>query len=169
MVFTMVTLPVRELRPEPLIREAFAPFGTVIETDGAQAIPINQGTTLRYNALAEADPGPDGRAILSIFVGTQRSNPIDIAMLERHPLGAQAFVPLSDRPWLIVVAEKPSVEHLRCFLASGDQGVSYKRGVWHHPLLVLEPNQAFLVVDRAGPGENLEEQELDGRATIKQS
>lgn len=156
----------RVLRTEPLSREAFAPFGTVIETEGAQAIPINQGTTLRYNALAEADPGPDGRSILSIFIGIPRTLPIEISMLERHPLGGQAFMPLIDHPWLVVVAEKPEGEHLRCFKASGVQGVQYKRGVWHHPLLVLEPNHAFLVVDRAGPGDNLEEKTLERPAVI---
>jgi len=87
----------RALRPEPLTREAFAPFGTVVETAGATAIPINQGTTMRYHALAEADPGPDGRAILSIFVAMPRPTPVAITMLERHPLGGQAFMPLAAR------------------------------------------------------------------------
>jgi len=157
----------RALRPEPLTREAFAPFGTVVETAGATAIPINQGTTMRYHALAEADPGPDGRAILSIFVAMPRPTPVAITMLERHPLGGQAFMPLAARDWLVVVAEAPETAQLRCFRATGYQGVQYKRGVWHHPLLVLEPHHAFLVVDRAGPGQNLEERSLSPGALVQ--
>ena len=147
----------KPLAIEPLTRAAFAPFGTVIETAGAESFPINAGTTTRFHALAEADPGPDGRAILSIFRGTRRPAPIEIKMLERHPLGSQAFFPLSSEDWLVVVAEQPIAQVLRCFRARGDQGVQYARGVWHHPLLVLVAAQDFLVVDRDGPGENLEE------------
>ena len=150
-----------ELFIEPLTREAFAPFGEVIETAGAESFPINEGTTTRFHALATADPGPDGQAIVSIFRGTRRPEPIAIRMLERHPLGSQAFMPLAAYDWLVVVAEEPEATALRCFRAHGEQGVNYARGVWHHPLLVLVPVHDFLVVDRAGPGENLEERALE--------
>lgn len=146
---------------EPLASEEFAPFGEVIETRGAQSFPINQGTTTRFHALATVDPGPEGRAILSIFRGTRRPDPIRLEMLERHPLGSQAFMPLSAHDWLVVVASDPQADLLRCFRARGDQGVNYGRGVWHHPLLLLVPCQDFLIVDRAGPGDNLEERMLD--------
>ena len=146
---------------EPLTAEAFAPFGTVIQTEGADHFPINQGTTTRFHALAAADPGPDGRAIISIFRGTRRPDPIRLTMLERHPLATQAFFPLSQHDWLVVVAEEPRASTLRCFRARGDQGVNYATGVWHHPLLVLVPEQDFLIVDRDGPGENLEERNLN--------
>ena len=146
---------------ETLTAEAFAPFGTVIETRGAHHFPINQGTTTRFHALAGADPGPDGRSIISIFRGTRRPDPIRLTMLERHPLASQAFFPLSQHDWLVVVAEIPHADALRCFRASGEQGVNYARGVWHHPLLVLAAVQDFLVVDRDGEGENLEERDLD--------
>lgn len=151
---------------QPLTRDAFAPFGTVIETDGAAHFPINEGTTTRFHALATADPGADGQAILSIFRGTARPVPIRIAMLERHPLATQAFVPLGGRDWLVVVADAPRADALRCFRATGQQGVQYGVGVWHHPLLVLGPAQDFLIVDRAGPGENLEEITLEPAASI---
>lgn len=145
------------LTPEPLTQAAFAPFGHVIETGVGDAFPINQGFTMRHHALAEADPGPGGQAILSIFASRRWPDPIHIEMLERHPLATQAFVPMSCHDWLVVVAERPDASALRLFRASGTQGVQYARGVWHHPLLILEDEQAFLVVDRKGPGDNLEE------------
>ena len=158
----------RRLTPEPLTAEAFAPFGTVIETEGAENYFINDGTTTRFHALAGAEPGPSGEAIISIFRATRWPAPVEIRMLERHPLGAQAFYPLSPDDWLVVVAagERPGADDLRLFQARGDQGVQYRRGVWHHPLLVLVERQDFLVVDRQGPGENLEEMALDSPATI---
>ena len=147
------------LTPEPLTQAAFAPFGTVQQRADVEAYPINEGTTTRYNALSHVDPGPDGEVIVSIFAGTRRPVPITIRMLERHPLGDQLFWPLSDAAWLVVVApgEAPRAEDCRCFRARGDQGVRYAANVWHHPLLTLEPAQDFLVLDRRGPGENLQE------------
>jgi len=152
----------RRLAPEPLTAETFVPFGTVIETAGAESFSINDATTTRFHALAEADPGPEGEAILSIFRATRWPQPVEVKMLERHPLGTQAFFPLSPEDWLVVVAagERPGADDLRLFRARGDQGVQYARGVWHHPLLVLTEQQDFLVVDRQGPGENLEEIEM---------
>ncbi|MEX0759344.1 MAG: ureidoglycolate lyase, partial [Tistlia sp.] len=83
-----------------------------------------------------------------------------IDLLERHPLSSRAFMPLGGRPWLVVVADTPRAETCRAFRVRGDQGVQYHPGVWHHPLLVLDEPQDFLVVERAGPGTNLEEVRL---------
>jgi ureidoglycolate lyase len=158
----------KRLTPEPLTANAFAPFGTVIETAGAKSFPINEGNTTRFHALATAGPGPDGEVIVSIFRATQWPRPVTIRMLERHPLGAQAFFPLSPEDWLVVVAEggPPTADDLRLFCARGDQGVQYAHGVWHHPLLVLAEQQDFLVVDRRGPGENLDEIKVEPGAVI---
>ncbi len=146
---------------EPLTKAAFAPFGEVIERDGAELRSINQGTTDRLHALAALDVDADGgHPIVSIFRGRVRPFPIEIAMLERHPLGSQAFYPLQPFDWLVVVGgpeANATSAAMRCFRATGTQGVNYHRDVWHHPLLVLQPVQEFLVVDRAGPGDNLEE------------
>ena len=154
------------LRPEPLTPEAFAPYGQVLQTEGAERLTINQGTTTRFHALAAAETGENGRALLSIFRAKRRPDPIAITLLERHPLGSQAFMPLSDQDWLVVVAKEPEAEALRCFRAAGHQGVQYATGVWHHPLLVLAPEQDFLIVDRDGPGQNLEEITLEPSASI---
>lgn len=149
----------RALKAEPLTREAFAPFGDVLEAEGAEMRLINGGTTERFHRLATAEVDPAGRAIVSLFRGQPRALPFEIAMMERHPEGSQAFYPLSDRPWLVAVAEdeggRPGNPHV--FLASGRQGVNYSRNVWHHPLIALGTVSDFLVVDREGPGVNLEE------------
>jgi ureidoglycolate lyase len=148
------------LKVEPLTRAAFAPFGEVLEAAGAELRMINEGTTERYHALAHADVGTGGGAIISLFRANRRPLPIQIRMLERHPLGSQAFYPLSREDWLVVVGEgtaRPEPGGTRCFRASGQQGINYSRNVWHHPVLVLAPAQDFLVVDREGPGNNLDE------------
>ncbi len=98
--------------------------------------------------------------MINIFRGQPRSRPVAIRMLERHPLGSQAFVPLRGQDFLIVVAPpRPRVtaDDLRAFHARGGQGVNYARGTWHHPLLCLEKDSDFLVIDRGGPGSNLDE------------
>ncbi|THF63325.1 ureidoglycolate lyase [Pseudothauera rhizosphaerae] len=161
---------VLRLRTEPLTAAAFAPFGEVIEvSDAARHYPINGGSTERYHDLARIAPGAGGRAIVSIFRARPCALPFIVEMLERHPLGSQAFMPLSGRPYLVVVApggEAPAADGLRAFLAGGTQGVNYAPGVWHHPLLALQAVSDFLVIDRAGPGENCDEAVLTGAVRI---
>lgn len=144
-----------------LDREAFAPYGDVIEAgEAVRHFEINGGNTLRYHDLANIEPGPEGRVIVSIFRGQPRSLPFVVAVMERHPLASQAFIPLSGKPYLVVVAPPgaaPAVGQLKAFLARGDQGVNYAPGVWHHPLLALDTVCDFLVIDRGGPGANCDE------------
>jgi ureidoglycolate lyase len=156
----------RNIIIEPLTAEAFAPFGAVIEADHARSFLINEGRTRRYDALVTPNAGDDGSVVLSIFRGTPWPRPIRIRMLERHPLGSQAFVPMERHPWLAVVAERPEPAACRAFLVRGDQGLQISKGVWHHPLLALAPTQDFLVVDRSGPGENLEEHHFCDSAEV---
>ncbi|MBG6077761.1 ureidoglycolate lyase [Polaromonas sp. CG_9.11] len=153
------------LRPEALTAAAFSPFGDVIEArDGAQRLQINQGHAERYHDLASVDlAGQGARALISIFRSQPRQFPLFLNVLERHPLGSQAFMPLAALPYLVVVApgiQVPDLQGLRCFIAAPGQGVNYARGTWHHPLLSLEATTDFLVVDRGGPGVNLEEHAL---------
>ncbi|MCX8501766.1 MAG: ureidoglycolate lyase [Alphaproteobacteria bacterium] len=148
---------------ETLTREAFAPFGDVIACDGVTPRIINQGFAARYNNLSpSSDFGvlpPDGLNVnISIFVAQPRPIPIAITLMERHPLASQAFYPAQNRDWLVVVAEDPArLESFRGFRATGLQGVTYRRNVWHHPLLVLHQDSRFIIVDRRGPVTNLEE------------
>lgn len=146
------------LTVEPLTREAFREFGDVIEIEGADSFPINEGTTTRYHDLAEVDVASEGGApLISIFRGLARPAPIEVRMMEHHPLGTQAFYPLQNHAYLVVVAPgggPVGPGDLRAFRAAGGQGVNYRRGVWHHPLLVLRDGHDFLVVDRGGEGDN---------------
>src|SRR3954469_18601722 len=131
----------RELTPEPLTAEAFAPFGSVIEaSDAAVKLDINQGHAVRYDRLADIDVA-DGEGIG--IVSLSRAHPLAELVLkafERHPLGSQTFVPLSGRPYLVAVAPAGDFDpaKIRLFRAEGHQGVHYCKGVWHHFLLVLE-------------------------------
>lgn len=153
----------KELAIEPLTREAFAPFGDVIELEGARRIPINQGTTMRYHDLARIDVADaGGRPLVNLFRGEPRALPFEVTMLERHPLGSQAFVPLVASPYLVVVAPAGELDSaaVRAFLTHGWQGVNYAKGVWHHPLIALGQTSDFIVVDRGGDGANCDERRM---------
>ncbi len=159
-------LPIR-----PLTREAFAPFGSVIEADPASMRYINGGTTERYNALAVAEAvGEDAKVIISLFRGSPRSFPYVVDMMERHPYGSQSFSPIDDRPWLVIVAEDEDGRPGRpqVFRAGGRQGVNYNRNVWHHPLMAIGAVSDFLVVDRLGSGNNVIESYFDMPFVIEQ-
>ncbi len=151
----------RTLTIEPLTKEAFAPFGDVIETDGSDHFMINNGSTMRFHKLATVETAtPEDNAIISIFRADAQDMPLTVSMLERHPLGSQAFIPLLGNPFLIVVAplgDEPVSGLVRAFVTNGRQGINYHRGVWHHPVLTIEKRDDFLVVDRSGTGNNCDE------------
>ena len=150
------------LRPQPLTKEAFAGFGDVVESEGAVPIEINQGFARRCNGLGAVDVTSGGADVnISLFEAKPRPLPIEIKLMERHPLGSQLFMPLQDRPWLVLVCADPrDPTSYRAFTASGRQGVNYARNVWHHPLLVFDEGARFMVVDRIG-ADNLEEMWLE--------
>lgn len=147
-----------EIEIARLTREAFAPFGDVVQVEGNQTITINDGFATRHHDLAEVDvTEAGGRPLINIFHARPWPQPVRIRMMERHPLSSQAFVPMGQRPFLVVVAPpdgEPSPERLRAFVTNGRQGVNYHRGVWHHPLLVLEQEADFLVIDRGAEDRN---------------
>ena len=154
----------RTIVARPLTAQAFAPFGDVIAATGAPDFQINGGMCDRFHDRARMDFTGDGRAGISVGFGRPYALPLSVTMVERHPLGSQAFVPLSPQPFLVVVAGgggRPAPHSLRAFVSAPGQGVSYHRGTWHHPLLALGEVSDFLVVDRGGPGHNCDEVELD--------
>ncbi len=155
---------------EPLTAEAFAPFGTVMDTAVAELRMINGGTTERFHALAVADTETEGgRTILSLFRGQPREFPYAVDMMERHPLGSQAFFPVTKGDWIAVVAPDAGGRpgQPRAFLVPGHVGVQYARNVWHHPLIAVGEPSDFLVMDREGGGINLEEVSYDAAYLIE--
>lgn len=159
-----------QLPVQVLTREAFAPFGDVIDARGADSFPINQGRTERFHALARVEVlGEKAEAILSLFRG-QPLQPMSIVMMERHPLGSQAFVPVNNQPFYAVVAPAGEfdLEAVRAFLVQGSQGVNYRAGTWHAPLLPLYPDSDYLVVDRRGDGDNCDEVHLERALILEQ-
>lgn len=157
----------QDLMLEPLSKEAFAPFGDVIEIDGSDWFHINNGTTERYHRLADvAVTGSDGRPVISLARGDAFDAPLTVKMLERHPLGSQAWIPFNRVPFIVVVApngedDKPDTSRMRAFYAEGNQGVNYHQGTWHHPLMSFRSRGEFIVVDRAGTAPNCDEAFFD--------
>ena len=140
---------------EQLTAEAFKPFGDVIEaTESAQHFSINQGFAQRFHRLAQIDVTKDGgQPAISIFKAHARPLPLHLTVLEKHPFGSQAFMPLSGHAYLVAVAlggDNPDMSTLKCFSATAQQGVNYAKGTWHHPLLALQDGDLW-VVDRTGP------------------
>lgn len=151
-----------EIPVKPLNREEFEPFGDVIETGSkVESRTINDGYAIRYHDLAIVDVlGSGGRPLINIFRSKPRPLPVTIHMMERHPLGSQAFISLQNKKFLVVVAPSGNSvdpENLSAFITNGLQGVNYARGVWHFPLISLDEEQDFLVIDRGGPENNCEE------------
>ena len=142
------------LNTEPLTPQSFAPFGDVLDATGDHRL-INQGQCRRHHNRATLDftnatPG------ISIFHAEARSLPYTLTMIERHPLGSQAFIPMTQHPFLIITATDPHSKP-RAFLTNGAQGINLATGSWHGVLTPLTAPGLFAVVDRIGDGQNLEE------------
>ncbi|GAC19446.1 ureidoglycolate lyase [Paraglaciecola arctica] len=163
----------QQIIPKTLTPENFAQFGDVIEVnDKAQHFSINDGFTQRYHDLAQVDVTEEGgRTLINIFRSTPLEQPVRIKMMERHPLSSQAFIPMGQQPYLVVVAPKGElhISKIEVFLASSNQGVNYHKGTWHHYCLALHQVSDFIVVDRGGAGENCDVIDLDGSLVIAQS
>ena len=161
----------RHLHPQPLTDTAFAPFGDVLDCTGAPDRIINQGLCGRFHDRARLDFGTDGRAGLSLFLAQPRALPYRLEMVERHPNGSQAFIPMHEHPFLVITApdegDRPGTPC--AFLTDGTQGINLHRGTWHGVLTPLTEPGRFAVIDRIGPGENLEEHWFDTPWTVTQS
>lgn len=148
-----------DIRIEPLTKEAFEPFGNVLDASGAPDIMINDGLCGRYHDRAQLEFGEQGRAGISIFDAAPRSLPYRLDLMERHPSGSQTFLPMTAHPFLVIVApdvgDRPG--RPRAFLTSPYQGVNFLVGTWHGVLTPLHAPGLFAVVDRIGAGANLDE------------
>ena len=154
----------KTLIAQPLTKAAFEPFGQVLTTKGAHHYPINAGMTERFHDLAKIEiAGETGRPLISIFRGQPYAMPLSLTMVERHPLGSQAFMPLHDRPFLVIVAPdengRPGTPLV--FMTQPGTGINIGRNVWHGVLTAIEAEGDFLVVDRGGEGNNLQEHFFD--------
>ena len=150
----------RDILCQPLTADAFAPFGDVIQLRDAPDKMINAGLCGRHHDLALLDFGEDGRAGISLFDAHPRSLPYALDLLERHPEGSQAFIPMTQNPFLVIVSE---TAHSRpqAFLTMPGQGINLHRGTWHGVLTPLAAPGLFAVIDRIGDTANLEEHHLD--------
>jgi len=141
-----------ELVPIPLSSETFTLYGDVLSTNGTDMKIINSGFAQKHYDLCAIDSRENnGLSAVHIYVAKKRIFPLHINMLEKHPFFSQAFIPRSTTPFLAVVAlgkDTPDLSTLKAFITDGNHGVHYKRGVWHFPLISLEENEQFIVIDR---------------------
>jgi len=146
------------IKPKVINKENFKKFGDMITTDDIKPLEINDGYAKRYDGIANLDAKKDdGESIISIFSALKRSFPMKVDMMEKHPLGSQAFIPMKETTFLAFVApvgDKPDLSKVEAFIIPKGVGVNYNAGIWHFPLIATE-DMNFLVVDRKGEGENL--------------
>jgi len=157
------------ITPKKITKENFAKFGELITTDDIKPISINDGYAKRFDGIANLDTSKDnGEATISIFSALKRTFPMNIDMMEQHPLGSQAFIPMKETTFLSFVApnaDKPDLDKIEAFIIPPGLGVNYKAGTWHFPLIATE-DMNFLVVDRKGSGENLKIENLKEKQIV---
>ncbi len=153
------------LKPQALTGERFAPYGEVIETSRSTSNAMNAEKFERFDDLCNVEFVDSGRIAVSIArCRTPTSLPLRLEMLERHPLGSQAFIPLGPCRLFIVVAPPTATldtDALRAFVSNGRQGINYRRGTWHMPLISFSVGQEYLIIDRGGDEPNCEQHTLD--------
>ena len=145
-------------KPTKINRKNFSLYGDLISSNDIDYIDINAGYAKRFDNLANIDTLNDGgKTIVSIFSASKRTFPMTIDMMEKHPLGSQAFIPMKETTFLSFVAppgESPEISKIQSFIVPPKTGINYKPGIWHFPLISTEDTN-FLVIDRKGNGNNL--------------
>ena len=146
------------IKPIKINRSNFGAYGDLISTDDIYPMKINAGYAKRFDNLANLNTSKDeGKTIVSIFSALKRTFPMTVDMMEKHPLGSQAFIPMKETTFLCFVAppgESPDINKIQSFIIPPKNGINYKPGVWHFPLISTEDTN-FLVIDRKGKSENL--------------
>jgi ureidoglycolate lyase len=146
------------IKPKKITNKNFKKFGEVISTKKIKPININDGYAKRFDNLCKINTSlKKGNTIMSIFSARKRKFPMNIKMMEKHPLGSQAFIPMKETKFLVFVApkgKKPNVKKIESFIIPKQTGINYKPGIWHFPLISIK-NMNFLVIDRKGIGNNL--------------
>jgi len=146
------------IKPIKITRANFAAYGDLISSDDIKPMDINAGYAKRFDNLANINTSKDGgKTIVSIFSALKRNFPMKIDMMEKHPLGSQAFIPMKETTFLCFVAppgESPEIDKIQSFIIPPKTGINYKPGIWHFPLISTEDTD-FLVIDRKGNSENL--------------
>ncbi len=159
-----------ELIAEPLTVEIFATFGEIIDLRQARTQSINFGLTTRFHDLATVDTHREGgRTLINIFRSEPIPLPHQVLVMERHPLGSQAFIPMTPTRFLVLVGEGKNTLNeasLRLFITDGVQGVNFHANTWHHYQMVLDHAADFVVIDRGGPDDNLDEVVLESKIII---
>ena len=157
------------ITPKKITKENFSLYGDIISTNDVKPIDINAGYAKRYDNLANINTSKDnGETIISIFSAIKRIFPMKIDMMEKHPLGSQAFIPMKETTFLAFVAPKDEtldLNKIEAFIIPPGIGINYYPGTWHFPLISTE-DMNFLVVDRKGSGDNLKIQKLDSEDLI---
>ena len=146
------------IKPIKITKINFATYGDLVSSDDVKPMDINAGYAKRFDNLANINTSKnEGKTIISIFSALKRTFPMKIDMMEKHPLGSQAFIPMKETTFLCFVAppgESPEVSKIQSFIIPPKTGINYKPGIWHFPLVSTE-DMNFLVVDRKGAGNNL--------------
>ena len=146
------------IKPKKITRKNFQKYGDLISVKKKKSININDGYAKRFDNLCRINTSSKkGKTIMSIFSAKKRKFPMNIKMMEKHPLGSQAFVPMNETTFLVFVAPKgkrPNTKKIKSFIVPKQTGINYKPGIWHFPL-ISSKNMNFLVIDRKGIGNNL--------------
>ena len=157
------------IKPIKITRANFAAYGDLISSDDIKPMDINAGYAKRFDNLANINTSKDGgKTIVSIFSALKRNFPMKINMMEKHPLGSQAFIPMNETTFLCFVAppgESPEIDKIQSFIIPPKTGINYKPGIWHFPLISTEDTD-FLVIDRKGNSENLVIHKFDKKKVV---
>ena len=154
-----------QISPITICKDNFKPFGDIIEYDKEKSFIINQRTTERFDSLATVNV-KYGNPIISLFKANPRKLPLEVQFLEKHPYGTQAFFPLNNYPWLVIVSSSTNPNSIICFSLKGNQGIQYNIDTWHYPLITLHKKQDFIVIDRDNSNENINVMKLKEKILI---
>ena len=146
------------IKPKKINKKNFSKYGQIIDTSKKTYFRINNGYAKRYDNLGKINTSTKkGKTVVSIFSAKKRLFPMKIDIMEKHPLGSQAFIPMKETSFFAFVAPKgnrPNLRKIKSFIIPKQTGINLNPGIWHFPLISTK-KMNFLVIDRKGKGKNL--------------
>jgi len=150
---------IMNLQIKKISKDNFSKYGQLVSTKDIESQNINEETTKSFYDLVNIEIyGDDKKCRVNIFKSIKRNFPLEVNMLENHPLSSQAFIPLQKTNFIVVVApisSEPDINLIETFLISPEEGINFKPKVWHFPLIATE-NSNFLTIDKKDSANNIE-------------
>lgn len=142
------------LTPIPLTRESIVPFGDVISSEGIEPIERRPDEEAPYGGTIDGYRAGlvESKEPIELIMPRFRVREFRVLFMERHPEFAQAYIPVTNQPYIWVLARPdaelvngcPALHELQAFINAGDSAIRMHPGTWHEAPMPFRDGLRFI-------------------------